>query len=93
MASGKVIHNLDGGLGPRQRVLRGGSGYVFSVASLHPSPHRGRGGGGEGVAPLDPTPGLRPPSPARGEGTTLNTYGSGDPPREGVVYARNLKTL
>jgi hypothetical protein len=26
MASGKVIHNLHGGLGPRQRVLRGGSG-------------------------------------------------------------------
>ena len=39
-----------------------------------PSPRRGRGGGGEGGAPLDPSPGLRPPSPARGEGTTLITY-------------------
>ena len=54
------------------------------MAAVHPSPHRGRGGGGEGGAPLDPSPGLRPPSPARGEGTTLNTY---RPKRSGLHAA------
>ena len=39
-----------------------------------PLPAVGEGVGGRGRTPPDPSPGLRPPSPARGEGTTLETY-------------------
>ena len=42
---------------------------------LLPSPHRGRGGGGEGevAGQGHPSPGLRPPSPPRGEGQLLSS--------------------
>ena len=39
-----------------------------------PLPAVGEGVGVRGRTPPDPSPGLRPPSPARGEGTTLETY-------------------
>jgi UDP-GlcNAc:undecaprenyl-phosphate GlcNAc-1-phosphate transferase len=53
--------------------LRAGK-YVFSAAAFSSLPTVGEGAGVRGCAPINPSPGLRPPSPTGGEGTTPNMY-------------------
>ncbi|MBE3096182.1 MAG: 50S ribosome-binding GTPase [Planctomycetes bacterium] len=67
-AIGEIVTALAPSLAP-------GECTCLAPRLFSPLPAVGEGVGVRGRAPLDPSPGLRPPSPARGEGTTLNTYG------------------
>jgi small GTP-binding protein len=67
-AIGEIVAGLAPSLAP-------GECTCLAPRPFSPLPAVGEGVGVRGGAPLDPSPGLRPPSPARGEGATLNAYG------------------